>query len=246
MRLGILGDIHGNPFGLAAALDALAARGVERIVCLGDVAATGPLPRETIARLRAVGGPVVMGNTDAWLLDPPPAAALDGDAARIDAIERWGAAQLVDDDRAFLQSFAPAVEISLPGGRTLLACHGSPRSFDEALPPDASDATLAEALAGVAADVVAVGHTHLPMARRVGDRWLINPGSVGLPVDPIPPDATAMNPPWAEFAVLDAGDDGSVAVTLGRAPYDVAPLLTAIRDSGMPYADWCADGWRAG
>ncbi|HEU5432701.1 MAG TPA: hypothetical protein VFU81_13620, partial [Thermomicrobiales bacterium] len=63
---------------------------------------------------------------------------------------------------------------------------------------------------------------------------------------PIPPDATAANPPWAEYALLDAGDDGSLAITFGRAPYDIAPLLAAIRGSGMPHADWCASGWRAG
>jgi predicted phosphodiesterase len=246
MRIGIFGDLHGNPFGLAAALAALDAARVDRLVCLGDVAADGPLPRETIARLRAVGGPVVMGNADAQLFDPPPPADLAGDAARFDAIGRWGAAQLSDDDRAFLRSFAPTVSVDLPGGRTLLACHGSPRSFDEALPPDAADATLAEALAGFDADVVAAGHTHLPMARRVGGRWLVNPGSVGLPYDPIPPDATTVNPPWAEYAILDAGDDGSLGVTLGRAAYDVAPLLAVIRASGMPFADWLADGWRAG
>lgn len=246
MRIGIFGDIHGNPFGLAAALAAFDAAGFDRLVCLGDVAADGPLPRETIARLRAVGCPVVMGNADVQLFDSPPPADLAGDAARFDAIGRWGAAQLSDDDRAFLRSFAPTVTVELPGGRTLLACHGSPRSFDEALPPDASNAMLADALAGIDAAVVAAGHTHMPMARRVGGRWLINPGSVGLPYDPIPADATTQNPPWAEFAILDAAADGSLAITLGRAPYDVAPLLAAFHDSGMPFADWCADGWRAG
>jgi len=128
----------------------------------------------------------------------------------------------------------------------LLACHGSPHSFDEALPPDAADASLADALAGIDADVVAAGHTHMPMARRVGARWLINPGSVGLPYDPIPPDVTTANPPWAEFALLDADADGSLAIALGRAPYDISPLLAAIRASGMPFAEWCMDGWRAG
>ena len=31
------------------------------------------------------------------------------------------------------------------------------------------------------ADVVLVGHTHRPSVRRIGDRWLVNPGSLGQP-----------------------------------------------------------------
>ena len=54
---------------------ALQAEGVERFVCLGDVAAVGPQPREVVQRLQQLSCPVVMGNTDAYVLDPPLNAA---------------------------------------------------------------------------------------------------------------------------------------------------------------------------
>ncbi|HEX5442031.1 MAG TPA: metallophosphoesterase family protein, partial [Ktedonobacterales bacterium] len=71
-KIAIIADIHGNLPALEAVLAAVAAEGVERIVCLGDVATLGPQPREVIARLRTLGCPVVMGNTDAILLAPQP------------------------------------------------------------------------------------------------------------------------------------------------------------------------------
>ena len=64
-KIAILADIHGNLPALDAVLAQIDAEGIERVVCLGDVATLGPQPREVIARVRALGCPVVMGNTDA-------------------------------------------------------------------------------------------------------------------------------------------------------------------------------------
>ncbi len=243
MRVGIISDVHGNRVALEAALAALERVGVDTLVCLGDVAATGPQPTAAIALLQESGAATVMGNTDAWLLDPPAERPTEGDDRILDEVERWGAARLGPDDRAFLEGFAPTVSVPLPGGRTLLACHGSPRSFDEELLPTLSDAELAEILSGVTADVVAAGHTHLPMVRRTGRRLLLNPGSVGLPFDPQPPGPDSRHPAWAEYAVLEADERGGLAVTLGRVGWDAREIVAAAKASGMPHAAWYTAGW---
>ena len=72
MRIAIIANIHANRVALDAVLADIEALRPEQIVCLGDVAATGPQPRQAVERLRALGCPVVMGNADAWLLDPQP------------------------------------------------------------------------------------------------------------------------------------------------------------------------------
>ena len=76
MRIGLIADIHGNGIALDVVLAELARERVDEIICLGDVAALGSQPREVLARLRAIGCPVVMGNTDAWLAAWPPARAI--------------------------------------------------------------------------------------------------------------------------------------------------------------------------
>jgi predicted phosphodiesterase len=50
MRLAVLSDIHGNLVAFEAVLAELAALPVDRIVCLGDVAAAGPQPHELTLR----------------------------------------------------------------------------------------------------------------------------------------------------------------------------------------------------
>ena len=70
MKLAIFSDIHGHLVALEAVLADVAREGCEQMVCLGDVAANGPQPREVIARLRELNIPIVQGNTDEWLLNP--------------------------------------------------------------------------------------------------------------------------------------------------------------------------------
>lgn len=60
MRIGIISDIHGNLPALEAAPQAIEREVADTGVCLGDVAATGPQPRETVVRLRALGCPAVL------------------------------------------------------------------------------------------------------------------------------------------------------------------------------------------
>ena len=71
MRIGVIADIHGNADALRAVLDELRLAGLDRLVCLGDVAVLGPEPGAVIRLLDDAGCAVVRGNTDAWLLDEP-------------------------------------------------------------------------------------------------------------------------------------------------------------------------------
>ena len=242
-RIGIFGDIHGNMVAFAAVLAALQAEGIDRLVCLGDVAASGPQPREVVQRLSALRCPVVMGNADEEVLNPPdPAAGADEDMRRIREIDRWTAAQLSADERAFVAGFASTVTIPLADGGSLLCYHGSPHSYDDILLPTTPADELDALLGDATATVLAGGHTHQQMLRRHHKALVINPGSVGLAFDRVPPGPGTRNPSWAEYAVL-TGRAGDLRVELRRARFDGAALVAAARASGMPHAEWYASDW---
>ena len=244
MPLAIISDIHGNLVALDAVLSALDKRGIVRMVCLGDVAATGPQPREVIARLRALGCPVVMGNTDDWLLHPALEALDDSDAQRIQEIDAWCAEQLTAEERTYLAGFQPTISMELEGGARLLAYHGSPRSYNEQILPAFSKDELDAALDGREADLYLGGHTHMQMLRRHRRSLVLNPGSVGLAIDSAPPfEGPVRNPPWAEYAIIDTGAQGELTVELHRAPFDVETLRQSVSTSGMPHAEWFASDW---
>ncbi|HEY1390365.1 MAG TPA: metallophosphoesterase family protein [Ktedonobacterales bacterium] len=241
MRIGLIADIHGNLMALETVLAELAREPLDQLVCLGDVAALGPQPGEVLARLRALGCPVVMGNTDAWLLAPP--SAVDGD--RFDrALTQWTIAQLTDDDRAHIASFPPTIELALGDGRALLCFHGSPRSYDDVIVATTPDDELRAMLGDIQATILAGGHTHLQMLRRFGDAHLVNVGSVGLAGVGA---ATQKNQHvrWAEYAVVDSDGD-RLEIALRRTPLNVDQMVAVARASGMPEVEWWAGLWERG
>ncbi len=229
MRVALISDLHGNLTALETVLDDLARMRPDRVLCLGDVAATGPRPRETVERLREVGCPVVMGNADEELLWPIPDAEGE-EERRIVEIDRWCAEQLTPEHLDYLRGFRPTLELSLGSGRMLLCFHGSPRSFDDAIVATTPEEELARMLSGHEAAVMAGGHTHEQFVRQREKTTLLNPGSVGL------------NPPVAEYALVHLGG-GRLAVELHRLPLDAAKVRRDALDSGMPHARWWAGLW---
>jgi diadenosine tetraphosphatase ApaH/serine/threonine PP2A family protein phosphatase len=133
-----------------------------------------------------------------------------------------------------MRGFQPTVSVALPGAGALLCFHGSPRSYDDILRATTPADELAPLLAGhEEAVLLAGGHTHERLYRRLGAQTLVNPGSVGLPLDP----------PWAEYAIVSAEDSG-VSVDFRRVRFDLDALVDSIVASGMPHAGWLAAEWR--
>ena len=244
--IALIADIHGNLPGLEAVLKDIEHVGAERVVCLGDVANFGPQPREALASVKALGCPVVMGNTDAALLEPRQRDEVTGeDAQLIFDVEAWCAEQVEEDDRAFVRTFEPTLR-SEEEGTSLLCFHGSPKSFNDVIVATTPDETLddlfADELASGRAQMMAGGHTHTQLLRRYKEGFLINPGSVGLPFAFFEGAAGAAHPHWAEYALLDVVQ-GQPSLTFRRVPYDIAPLVNAARESGMPHAEAWLAGW---
>src|ERR687888_1989500 len=67
--IGLFSDVHGNGVGLDAVLAELEEARVDRLVCLGDLVEGGPQPEYCLRRVQELGCPVVLGNTDHWLVE---------------------------------------------------------------------------------------------------------------------------------------------------------------------------------
>jgi putative phosphoesterase len=172
--VGLLYDVHGNLPALEAVLDDARALGVARWIVGGDVVLFGAWPAETMARLRELeDADWLRGNTDRWLVDDSDRPEL-ASAAVADCVAAL--------DRATVRELA-----GLPfdvGGDDALYVHASTVSDMRSFLPEPGDdeAELLEALPPDTPRLV-FGHTHLPFARTAGDVELVNPGSVGMPLD---------------------------------------------------------------
>src|SRR5437588_9074956 len=111
--------------------------------------------------------------------------------------------------------------------------HASPRDpLDEYAQADPD--YWARRLENVEGDVICVGHTHQPYVLEVGEKLVINPGSVGQPRD---------GDPRAAYAVIE-----DFRVDLKRVEYPVEETVAVIQASSLPDAakDMLADVLRTG
>jgi predicted phosphodiesterase len=219
MRVAALYDIHGNLRALDAVLLEVA-RAAPDVILVGGDTALGPVPRETLDRLLALGARAtfIRGNCDREMSAPPGTPPTTGWGARTKwATDRCSASQV-----RFLAGLPTTATLDVSGLGATLFCHGSPRRDDEILTRLSSDERLRAATAGFAHAVVASGHTHVQYDRRaLGRRW-VNPGSVGMAYEAQP------GAYWALF-----GPD----VELRCTPYDVERAIEDVRSSGFPDPD---------
>jgi putative phosphoesterase len=225
VRVALVSDAHGNAVGLRAALEDIGRRGADLVVALGDMAQGGPQPAVCLELLRAAEARVVMGNSDAFLLDAEAGAEVPTERQLVQ--REWSLSQLSAGDVEYVRSFEPTVEADLDG-RRLLCFHGAPGDYDRVvLPEDPPDA-----FRGTGADILAGGHVHVPQLRRVGDALYVNPGSVGIGYDHLQPEDDFRFDPWASYAIVEAA-----SVEFHRVPFDLGELAEATRASGLPLAE---------
>ena len=213
--LGVLYDIHGNIPALGRVLDEAAALGVDRWLLGGDYGTPSPWPEETIARLRELPNATwIRGNGERWLRDPP----LD----RPEVMESYTMFAGSYPEELVERLYALPPQAELDG---ILFVHGSPLSDVESFhaEPQEDDERL---LDGIRDRTVVFGHSHLQF-RRPGPNGteLLNPGSVGMPLD------GDVRSAWATW-------DGDFAFR--RTEYDVERAAAAYRAMGGDFGEFAA------
>jgi putative phosphoesterase len=222
MRVGALYDVHGNLPALEAALEDVDEAGVDLLLSGGDLL-LGPQPSECLELLRERGAAFIRGNCDRTV-----ASGAGEEDLWLDRI-RWTAGRLSDEQLEFVRGWPETASIDVDGLGPVLFCHGSPRSDEEILTAITPPKRLDPILDGVLESVVVCGHTHVQFDRMLGDRRLVNAGSVGLPYQ-----GEAGIAPWA---LLGLG------VELRRSRYDIQLEIDALETTGYPDDDGMVRGF---
>jgi len=240
MRIAFLADIHANLEALQACLADVRARGVDRLVFLGDIVGYGADPVaciDIVGEACGNGAIAVKGNHDEASVGPTRFRLNETAEKAI----RWTEAALGDAHKAFL--------INLPmmvGEEGRLYVHAS-AARAESYPYVVGLDDAVESLQATKAHVTICGHVHAPalynlavtgkimqhipvtgaeiplMSQR---RWLAVMGAVGQPRD---------GNPAAAYGILDADRN---ALTYVRVPYDVDAAQNKIRKAGLPDSLW--------
>jgi len=182
MRTAALYDIHSNLPALEAVLDEIRREKVDEILIGGDVV-PGPMPRETIARLLDIDLPkrFIMGNGDREIVAKMRGIETATVPERFRHVMKWVADQLGPDEEKILASWPKTVSVDVDGLGKVLFCHATPMNDVDIFTRRTAEAALIPIFRDVSEQLIVCGHTHMQFDRRIGDKRVVNAGSVGLP-----------------------------------------------------------------
>jgi putative phosphoesterase len=175
MRVLVISDIHGN----RAALAAVASESHDAVICLGDIVGYGPEPQACVRWVRDNATWVVQGNHDHANAEHVSPRCQPNFAWLADAVVPLTTAQLDANDVSYLRDL-PRWGVRDIDGLRVACFHARPSDpLYGYLPNDR--AVWAREIEKVEADLVLVGHTHVPLDFTIGHQRVVNPGSVGQP-----------------------------------------------------------------
>jgi len=230
LKYAIISDIHANLQALTAVLEQIDVIGVDQIVCLGDVVGYNGNPNECVEMVREREIPTICGNHD---------------AVACGAVEPWGFNPVALAAALWTRENLKAVNLEwlqgLPNTKSFenfLAVHGSPTDRDTYMFSYEDVAPHIEFLREQDVSLCFFGHTHCPgifsaetthvldsasrFKLKLGEIFLINPGSVGQPRD---------GDPRAAFGLYDSE---RAEYELVRVPYPIKMAADKVVEMGLP------------
>lgn len=219
MKVAVISDIHSNLDALGAVIASLPF--YDLLLCLGDIVGYGPQPDAVIEELRRLQPKIVLlGNHD-YAVTTGDSSGFSLHAAQ--AVE-WTRRHISQESLQYLSTLIPTAKTELNGKRVALF-HGSPSDpLSEYVYPDISDLSADRLIQRADAEIVLLGHTHVPMAFFTQNTVLANPGSVGQPRD---------GDPRASFAILTMSNN-EITFDVRRTEYDVDSVANKISRAGLP------------
>jgi predicted phosphodiesterase len=228
MRIAIVSDIHGNLTAFEAVLADLRETAPDIIFHGGDLCHAGASPAEIVDRIRELGWPGVVGNTDEMLFMPESLEEFSKQAPKLQplvaVIRKMAVAtrEALGEERLAWLRDLPRIQNNGP----MALVHASPENLWRAPAPDAGDAELESVYGPLGRPIAIHGHIHRSYIRSVSGMIVANTGSVSLSYD---------GDRRAAYLLLDESKP-----TIRRVEYDVDSEIKAVFACGLPHADWVA------
>ena len=214
MRILVVSDLHAN-------IEALRSvpQDFDHVLCLGDVVDYGPDPKPCVDWLREHDAIAVRGNHDEAVAAHVSCRCSPAMREESETTRRLMWKTLRPLETVFLGTLPVQADVVLGGVRFHLV-HATPSDPLYAYLGPNEEKRWEEEAERVDADVLLVGHTHMPMILRFGRKLVVNPGSVGQPRD---------QDPRASYAIIEDGNP-----RLERTAYDIEATVRRLEASSLP------------
>ena len=192
MKIGIISDVHSNIDALIAVFNKFQEENINQIVCLGDVIGIGPYPQKCIQYLMDRNDMInafVKGNHENYLLKGIPKRNHNEKNAKPLSEEEiathtWNHRQLQPKQVEFISKLKNRDVLEIENKKIVL----------EHYPMDNKDKfkkfykiptleQICENFENKNADIYLFGHTHTQIYYENNNKYFINPGSLGCPIN---------------------------------------------------------------
>lgn len=235
-KIAIISDIHSNIYALDAVLADINNLECTDVICCGDLVGYGPRPNEVIKRIRDLEIPTVMGNYDEAVGFLLPACGCNIDNPKQKSLSnnslKWTVANTKDINRKFLRELPESMEMIFDS-KSLIVIHSSFESMSEYIYETDSE-RISEILDNIEQDIYVFGHTHFPFIKAVGNKVIVNAGSVGRP----------KNCDNRASYVLFEIDNDKILGSIRKVPYDIEKVAMEIEHSELDsyFAEYIRNG----
>jgi putative phosphoesterase len=174
MKIVIVSDIHGNYDALSALPESY-----DELWVLGDLVNYGPEPKEVVDFVKGKATLAVRGNHDQSIGygDDPRCSLRFRQMA--EATGKVSETVVTPEQKLYLRSFPTRLN-AVRGQTQFFLCHATPSDPLYEYRTAESEKWVNECMQ-LGADVIFVGHTHIPFIRSFNRQILVNPGSLGQP-----------------------------------------------------------------
>jgi predicted phosphodiesterase len=187
MKLAILSDVHANYPALLEVTQHLEAWKPDQVIVAGDLVNRGPRPAECLRfvqqKQRDAGWLTLLGNHEEYVMRHHNSTEpRSGPAFEIKRGSYWTYLKL-DSDISALQAMPFSLSLRAPDDSEIRLTHASMLGTREGVYRRSTDPELREKIGAPPPPLFCVGHTHVPLTRRVDDTLVVNAGSAGMPFD---------------------------------------------------------------
>lgn len=228
MKIGILGDIHGNIEALKIAYETAVNEGAEKIFHLGDLGGYAPFVNEVIDFLIEHNIEGVQGNYDESIAFEKETCGCkyedEFQAEMAHLSFEWTKMHTSEKSKKFLKTLPFKINFTVKD-KKISIFHATPTKNNLYWHEERPEKFFLLMAKKSDADIMIYGHTHIPYHRKIGDKYFINAGSVGKPKDRDPRTCTCI----VEI------NNSEVGAHFVRKEYDVKKIVDAIIESGLPY-----------
>ncbi len=222
-RLAVMSDIHANMPALRAVIDDLLSQEVDHVIVAGDIINWGPQSVAVLERILSEGWALIRGNHELYLLDAN--TPREPDLWKQHGYTLPSYLRKTIKGRLFnvIAALPDTLQLRYPDAPPVRVYHGTPGNPWVGIYPATTEDQIRELLKGVEETTVILAHTHLTLDRQVDDWHILNPGSVGNPLD---------GEPAAKYMILNGDAEGWKA-ELRRVDYDRELVYKAFRQERL-------------